>query len=350
MSGSWANQDVTVSFGCADSGSVQSGIKTNTVAGGNTYSAETAGTTVSSSGICEDYAGNAADGASVTVRIDKTKPLISDTGGYVSGSWTNQDVTVSFGCADSGSVQSGIKTNTVAGGNTYSAETAGTTVSSSGICEDYAGNAADGASVTVRIDKTKPLISATTGTYTPGAWTNNDVTVAFSCADTGSVQSGIQTDSVGGGGTISDESATAAGTAVTNSGSCADRAGNSADPKTVNVKIDKTAPIVTCNTAPIFGPALGTVTATVSTRCLGQIDADSGCRDEPERRERLAHRQGQRWQRGVCELCVPRREGRLPGADRQPAGPERRQVGPHRARQVQPDLRRRRGSAIRLRT
>jgi hypothetical protein len=269
VSGSWTNQDVTISFGCADTGSLASGIKTNTITGGGTYSAETAGTTVSSSGSCVDFAGNAASGASVSVKIDKTKPLISaSTGGYVSGSWTNQDVTISFGCADTGTVASGIETDTITGGGTYSAETGGTTVASSGSCVDYAGNAADAASVSVKIDKTKPLISASTGSYVPGTWTNQDVAVAFSCADTGLVQSGIESHTVGGGGTISSESATAAGTAVTNTGSCADRAGNTADAKTVNVKIDKTAPIVTCNTA-IFGPSLGSVTATVSDALSG---------------------------------------------------------------------------------
>ena len=269
VSGSWTNQDVTISFGCADTGSLASGIKTNTITGGGTYSVETAGTTVSSSGSCVDFAGNSASGASVSVKIDKTKPLISaSTGGYVSGSWTNQDVTVSFGCADTGTVASGIDTDTITGGGTYSAETGGTTVASSGSCVDYAGNAADAASVSVKIDKTKPLISASTGSYVPGTWTNQDVAVAFGCADTGLVQSGIESHTVGGGGTISSESATAAGTAVTNTGSCADRAGNTADAKTVNVKIDKTAPIVTCNTA-IFGPSLGSVTATVSDPLSG---------------------------------------------------------------------------------
>jgi hypothetical protein len=282
VSGSWTNQNVTISFGCADTGSVASGIKTNTITGGGTYSAETAGTTVSSSGSCVDFAGNAASGASVSVKIDKTKPLITaNTDGYVSGSWTNQDVTISFGCADTGSVASGIETDTVTGGDTYPAETGGTTVTSSGSCVDKAGNAADAASVSVKIDKTKPLISANTGTYVPGTWTNQNVTVAFSCADTGFVQSGLESHTVGGGGTISSESATAAGTDVTNSGSCADRAGNAAVAKTVNVKIDKTAPSVTCNTA-VFGPSLGSVTATVSDPLSGAKTATvSGAATSP---------------------------------------------------------------------
>ena len=101
--------------------------------------------------------------------------------------------------------------------------------------------------VTIKIDETKPVISADTHGYTPGTWTNANVTVDFSCAEVGPVQSGLKTNTVGGGGTISAESSSAAGTDVTNTGSCVDFAGNAADAKTVNVKIDKTAPIISRN-------------------------------------------------------------------------------------------------------
>ena len=49
------------------------------------------------------------------VLVDKTAPVIAgsaanaDASPYVAGTWTNQSVTVSFTCADTGSVQSGIE-------------------------------------------------------------------------------------------------------------------------------------------------------------------------------------------------------------------------------------------------
>lgn len=94
-------------------------------------------------------------------------------------------------------------------------------------------------SVTVKIDTTKPVISSDTNGYAPGGWTNGNVTVDFTCADTGSVQSGIAADTVAGTtltGSGADQS-------VTNSGACTDAAGNSADSATVSdIDIDKAAP------------------------------------------------------------------------------------------------------------
>src|SRR6185295_1071032 len=144
----WNNTNVSVTSTCADTGSVQSGIDVNTVAGDNqTLTAETTGTNVTSDGDCIDKAGNFDGFASVgPIKIDKTAPVISssaanaDASPYVAATWTNQSVTVSFTCADTGSVQSTIDVNTVAGDNqTLTAETSGTNVTSNGDCIDKAG-------------------------------------------------------------------------------------------------------------------------------------------------------------------------------------------------------------------
>ena len=46
--------------------------------------------------------------------------------------------------------------------------------------------------VTIKIDTTKPVITGGTGTYVLGSWTNQDVTVSFTCADNaGTANSGI---------------------------------------------------------------------------------------------------------------------------------------------------------------
>src|SRR4029453_8585229 len=157
---------------------------------------------MTSSGNCLDNAGNAASSATVGgINIDKTAPVISgsrDPQANANG-WNNSDVKVSFSCADTGSVPSGIATDTVAGG-TVSAEGAGQSLTNTGGCVDNAGNSASAVTVSgINIDKTAPGIS---GSRSPeansGGWNNSDVTVSFSCADSGSVQSGIATDTVAG--------------------------------------------------------------------------------------------------------------------------------------------------------
>ncbi len=96
---------------------------------------------------------------------------------------------------------------------------------------------------TVEVDTTKPVI---TGSSAPPpnslGWNNTDVTVSFSCVDTGAIQSGIAINTVAG------ETVTTEGKnqSVTNTGACIDVAGNTADPVTVsNINIDKTPPVVT---------------------------------------------------------------------------------------------------------
>ena len=96
---------------------------------------------------------------------------------------------------------------------------------------------------TGEVDTAKPAI---TGSRAPlpnsFGWNNTDVTVSFSCADTGSTQSGIDINTVAG------ETVTTEGIdqSVTNTGDCIDVAGNTADPVTVsNINIDKTPPVVT---------------------------------------------------------------------------------------------------------
>ena len=178
---------------------------------------------------------------------DTTKPVITATatksggGAYSADTWTNQNVTVSFSCADEAG-GSGLATNTVGGGGTYTASE--TLVSNTGSCTDNAGNSADGASFgPIKIDKTKPVItpSATVpggGAYIAGSWTNSDVTVGFSCSDSGG--SGIATNTVDGGGIYSSSQ-----TLVSSAGSCTDSAGNAADPAGFGpINIDKGKPVV----------------------------------------------------------------------------------------------------------
>src|SRR5205823_600519 len=182
--------------------------------------------------------------------IDKTAPLISGsrTPAANANGWNNTDVAVSFSCADAGSVQSGIASSNVAGA-TVSGEGAGQSVTNSGACSDKAGNAASPATVgSINIDKTAPSI---TGSRSPQAnlagWNNTNVSVTFTCAETGSVQSAVATNTVAGG-TVSGEGS---GQSFTNTGTCTDKAGNAALPATVGgINIDKTSPVITGSRAP----------------------------------------------------------------------------------------------------
>src|SRR5439155_16845638 len=240
----WNNVDVTVSFSCADAGAVQSSVATNTVAGA-TVSTEGANQTVTNTGSCVDVAGKAADSSAVSnINIDKAKPTASAARDVPLNAfgWNNTDVTVTFSGNDS---LSGIASCDAP--ITKSVE--GMNQSGSGTCKDKADNTSDPASVTgINIDKTKPVI---TGSRAPLAnaygWNNTDVTVTFACADAGSVQSGLNTNTVTGA-TLSGEGA---GQFVTNTGSCMDKAGNTADSSSISgINIDKTNPTITLTITP----------------------------------------------------------------------------------------------------
>ena len=242
-SSGWDNTDVTVSFSCADPGVVNSGVATNNVAG-TTLTTETTGLSVTNTGSCVDNAGNVAESSTVSdIRIDKTAPA-APTGSRSpeanAAGWNNQaPVTVSFTAqGDLGTVQSGIDECTASANVT--GETAGTSIA--GTCRDRAGNFSVKTVVVVKIDLTKPVI---TGQRSPDAngfgWNNTDVTVSFNCADPGTVSSGLATNDVAGT-TVTTETP---GLSVTNTGTCVDTAGNTAESNTVSdIRIDKTAPTI----------------------------------------------------------------------------------------------------------
>ena len=119
-----------------------------------------------------------------TTEVDTTKPVI--TGSRIplpnSFGWNNTDVTVSFSCADTGLVQSGIDTNTVSG-KTLTAEGKNQSVTNTGVCINVAGNTADPVTVSnINIDKTPPEVTITlpgTGEYI----LNQSITAAWSATD-----------------------------------------------------------------------------------------------------------------------------------------------------------------------
>ena len=125
--------------------------------------------------------------------VDTTPPVITpaivpapNTAG-----WNKTAVSVQFACADAGSVQSGIVTDTVPDvpvtGDTLFA---GTSVSSSGSCTDVAGNAATAATVVVKVDTQAP---STTLTGHPAAVTSvTSADFAFTASDSLSGVAGFE--------------------------------------------------------------------------------------------------------------------------------------------------------------
>jgi Fibronectin type III domain len=244
-SNGWYRSDVSVAWSVSDP---ESAVVVDSGCGTQNFTSNTAG--ILSACSAHSAGGSASD--SVTIKIDKTKPLITASATangspYTAGTWTKYDVVVTFSCADVGAVQSGIATNTVAGA-TLAGEGADQSVANTGSCVDEAGNPADPASFgDIDIDKTKPEITATatkadSSAYTAGSWTNQDVTVGFACSD---ALSGVATDTVAGGGGQTTETS---GATFNSTGSCVDEAGNAAEPASFGpVKIDKTRPVISAS-------------------------------------------------------------------------------------------------------
>lgn len=246
----WNNTDVTVSFTCSDA---TSGVKScpppQTVV--------TDGANQVITGAAADNAGNIAS-TSVTINIDRTPPTIQAVASprLNAAGWSNSNVTVTFNCGDT---LSGIARCTLP--TTISSDGARQVVT--GTATDLAGNTAS-TSITVKLDKTPPTITATVSPAPNSAgWNKTNPTVTFTCADS---NSGIAVCPPPQ--TISNE---VSGLRV--SGTAIDVAGNTAS-TSVTVNLDKTAPGVSI-TSPANGStiALGTSSIGIIGR---QSDAGSG--------------------------------------------------------------------------
>ncbi|HWI60517.1 MAG TPA: GON domain-containing protein [Symbiobacteriaceae bacterium] len=221
----WTNQPVTVTFSCTDG---PSGIQS--CQGPVTLTAE--GANQSATGTAVDLAGNTASATVSNINIDLTAP--STTASAPSG-WQNADVTLAFSATDS---LSGVKETWYSVGGAAAQAGSSLTLSADGTFAvqywsvDNAGNTEAPHSVTVQVDKTAPVI---TGSASTTAWTNQPVTVSFTCTDaTSGIQSCQAPVTLAAEG--ADQSAT--GTAV-------DNAGNTASATVSNINIDMTAPAVT---------------------------------------------------------------------------------------------------------
>jgi hypothetical protein len=234
----WVNDDVTVMLTATDSGS---GVDTTyyTVDSGT----QQTGTTViiTSEGTHTltywsiDKAGNTEEKHTATVQIDKTAPTISGaaTSPPNANGWYNNNVTVHFTSADSGS---GVASSTQ--DTTLSAEGANQSVQ--GTATDNAGNSATTTVGGINIDKTAP----TTTANAPATWVNKDVTVTLTASDSGSgVDATYYTVDGGDQRTGTAVTITAEGTHTVTYWSV-DKAGNTEAKHSATVRLDKTAPTV----------------------------------------------------------------------------------------------------------
>jgi hypothetical protein len=241
----WNNGPVTVTWSCEDAG----GVLAATVS--QTLSSE--GANQSATGICTDAAGNTASDKVSGINIDLTKPTIGGSRSPApnGNGWNNGAVTVTWTCADSlsGALADAVST-------TLSAEGAGQW--RTGTCADQAGNTAFDTVSGINIDLTAPTISGIPSPAPNGnGWNNGAVTVTWTCSD---ALSGVVSDTVTTtlGAEGADQSAT---------GTCEDKAGNTASKTLGDINIDLTAPALN-----ISGPASG---ASINLCTAGALDRPS---------------------------------------------------------------------------
>ena len=240
----WCRGTVLISWNVVDA---ESPVSSETGCDGPFFGSFIVFNNTPSSGQTFTCSATSADGTlsstnSVTVYRDATAPSASATRSPAPNAygWNNTDVTVTFSGTDA---NSGIASCTAP--ITRSANGAGQTAS--GNCTDVAGNVSSTVTVNnINIDKTVPIITLVSRTPANGhGWNTGNVTVTWSCTDAlfGVVSANTSQ-------TISTEGANQSAT-----GTCQDRAGNSASNTQNGINIDRTAPVLTL-------PASFTVEAT----------------------------------------------------------------------------------------
>jgi hypothetical protein len=220
----WNNTNVTVTWNCSDTLSGPASASVSQIV-------STEGDGLTSTGTCQDNAGNTAQNTQTNIKIDKTDPTMTGSSrdrAPDSGIWYNHSISITFAGADG---ISGIDFCTT---TTYSGpDGAGRTVS--GTCTDQAGNQSAAApSSAFNYDATDPGISLASRSPAPNTygWNNTNVTVNWTCTD---ITSGPVAPSVSQ--TVSSE-----GAGQSASGTCTDAAGNTKSTNQTGINIDKTNP------------------------------------------------------------------------------------------------------------
>src|SRR5215213_210650 len=180
-----------------------------------------------------DNAGNAEAKRAVSLFFNDTAPTVSHTLAPEANAagWNNSDTTVHFSAKDAGS---GVDAATVTPDVKVTDETSGLTVH--GTAKDLAGNTGTD-DVTVRLDKSAPVISAAVEDGRKGAngYYTGPVTVGFTCSDT---LSGVAT-------CPADVFLASDGEDQKVTGEAIDNAGNKASATVAGISIDSTKPEIT---------------------------------------------------------------------------------------------------------
>jgi hypothetical protein len=226
---SWSNQTVTLRFTCTDAGSGVASCPGDAVFQNDTN----LGLIFTAS----DNLGNSI-GAGYWIQVDKTPPSVSC--GSPDGVWRASDASIACrasdatsGLANSADASFTLTTNVADGTEQVNAATGSRRIS------DQAGNTTNAGPIAGnKIDKQPPTIAASaqqanSAPYTTGTWTNQAVTVHFSCADAGSGLASCPADQVFN----VDGAATA-------SGDASDVAGNTASASLSPIQIDSTKPTI----------------------------------------------------------------------------------------------------------
>jgi hypothetical protein len=227
----WNNTDLTVSFTCSDA---TSGI--DPAYGCPLDQSLTANGLYVLHVATADDAGNVTT-PSFTIKIDKDAPTIIGVATPVANGfgWNNTDVAIDFTCFDA---LSGLKSCT--DDTTLTGEGANQSVP--GTAVDKADNSSWTTVGPINIDKTPPTITFVSRTASNvNGWNNGDVTVDWSCSDG---LSGVAASAVTR--TVTTEGADQSAT-----GTCTDKAGNSASDTQTGINIDKTDPTASASASPV---------------------------------------------------------------------------------------------------
>jgi hypothetical protein len=200
-----------------------------------------------------------------------TVPPAGNGTSYTAGNWSRFPVKVTFSCTDGNGTVLSQSPQTVNA-------TTGTTLQSPTNCSSNGLSAPQLSFGPIKVDTTRPVISATLKTadgqrYQLGHWTNQTVTITFSCSETGTVQSGLRS----GGGTSETVTVQHAEKAVTSHLECRDNAGNQASPVVLGpIRVDQKPPTCTVTLTPssisVANGSMTTVTATLTARDAGGSD------------------------------------------------------------------------------
>jgi len=219
----WYNHPFTIAWSGSDSTSGIATCSSLVYSGPDTGSA-------GPSGSCTDKAGNSSAPLAFPFKYDHTAPAVTpaaDRGPDANG-WYNHALTIAWGGSDP---TSGIASCTAPVG--YTGPDSGS-ASVSGSCSDKAGNSA-GAAFLFKYDHTAPAVAAAAGRGPDvNGWYNNALTISWNGSDS---SAGIASCTAPVGYSGPDSGSTSV------SGSCTDKAGNSAG-AVFPFKYDDTAPFV----------------------------------------------------------------------------------------------------------